>query len=122
MEYDQRVIIKFLLNERPDAGDIADRLQAQFDEHAYKLRMIQFRITEVWLGHQDLHDEIRTRRPSELQTFRPPLDDLDAKILTILNKSPFKSFYSITETLRVAHSTMLLYLHDSVGFRSFHLH
>jgi hypothetical protein len=37
MEYDQRIIIKFVLNERFDARDIADRLQAQFDEHAYKL-------------------------------------------------------------------------------------
>jgi hypothetical protein len=30
MEYDQRVIIKILLNERADARDITDRLQAQF--------------------------------------------------------------------------------------------
>jgi hypothetical protein len=28
MKYDQRVIIKFLLNERADDRDIADRLQA----------------------------------------------------------------------------------------------
>jgi hypothetical protein len=34
MEYDQRVIIKFLLNEETDARDIADRMQAQFGEHA----------------------------------------------------------------------------------------
>jgi hypothetical protein len=37
MEYDQRIIIKFVLNEKADARDIADRLQAQFDKHAYKL-------------------------------------------------------------------------------------
>jgi hypothetical protein len=35
MEYDQRMIIKFVWNEGTDACDIADRLQAQFDEHAY---------------------------------------------------------------------------------------
>jgi hypothetical protein len=50
MECDQRVIIKFLLNEEADASDIADRLHAQFDEHAYKLRTVQFWITEVWLS------------------------------------------------------------------------
>jgi hypothetical protein len=42
MEYDQRVIIRFLLNEGPDAYDIADKLQAQFGEHIYALRMIRF--------------------------------------------------------------------------------
>jgi hypothetical protein len=47
MEYDQRVIIKFAWNERTDACDIADRLQAQFDEHASQLRAIQFWIAEA---------------------------------------------------------------------------
>jgi uncharacterized membrane protein YpjA len=114
MEYDQRMILKFLLNEGADARDITDRVQAQFGEHVYKLRTVQFWITEVWLGRQDLHDEIHTERP--------PLDDLDAKILAILDKSLFESAHSITKTLRIVHSTVLLHLHDSVSFRSFHLH
>jgi hypothetical protein len=50
------------------------------------------------------------------------LDDLDAKILAILDKSPFESARSIAETLGIAHSTVLLHLHDSMSFRSFHLH
>jgi hypothetical protein len=37
MEYDQRVIIKFLWNEEADARKIADRLQTQFTEHSYQL-------------------------------------------------------------------------------------
>jgi hypothetical protein len=37
IEYDQRVIIKFLWNERADTRQIAARLQAQFVEHAYQL-------------------------------------------------------------------------------------
>jgi hypothetical protein len=114
MEYDQRVIIKFLLNERIDARDIADRLQAQFGEYSDKLRTFQFWITKARLGCQNLHDDICTGRPS--------LDDLDAKTLAILDKSPFESTRSIAEILRIAHSTVLLYLHDSIGFRSFHLH
>jgi hypothetical protein len=78
MEYDQRVIIKFFLKDRADARNIADRLQAQFRGHAYKLRTVQFWITEVELGCQGLHDEIRTGIL--------PLDDLDAKILAISDK------------------------------------
>jgi hypothetical protein len=114
MEYDQKMIIKFLLNKRSDVGNIADRQQAQFGEHAYQFRIVQFWITEIQLGRQDFHDEICTGIS--------PLDDLDAKILAILDKSPFESAHSIAETLCVAHSTVLLHLYDCIGFRSFHLH
>jgi hypothetical protein len=59
---------------------------------------------------------------NESRTRRSPLDDLDANILDILAKYPLESARSIAETLRVAHSTMLLHLHDYVNFRPFHLH
>jgi hypothetical protein len=42
--------------------------------------------------------------------------------MTRLNKYPFKSDHSISETLYIAHSTVLRHLHDSIGFRSVHLH
>jgi hypothetical protein len=113
MEYGQRVIIRFLGNERIDANQIATRLQAQFAGHAYKLRTVRFWIAEVCFGHQDLDDEIRTGRL--------PLDGLDAKILVILDKSPFKSAYSIAERLRVGHATVLEHLHVSICFKPFHL-
>jgi hypothetical protein len=47
MEYDQGVIIRFLSNERIAADEITTRLQAQFAEHAYKLRTVRFWIGEV---------------------------------------------------------------------------
>jgi hypothetical protein len=114
MEHDQRVIIRFLWNEQVNVHKMTHRFQAQLSEHAQTLRTIQFWITEAWLGCQDLFDEIRTRRP--------PLGNFDIKILAILHKSPFESARSISETLPVAHSTVLLHLQDSTGFRSFHLH
>jgi hypothetical protein len=108
MKCDQRVIITFLLNQRADARDIADRLQAQSGEHAYKVRTIQFWIAEACLGRQDFHDEIHAGRL--------PLDDFDVKIMAISDKSPFESARSIAEILHVAHSTVLPHLHDSIGF------
>jgi hypothetical protein len=58
MEYDQRVIIKFFLNEGGDARAPADRLQIRLDEHVYELRTVQFWIAEVRLSRQDIHYEI----------------------------------------------------------------
>jgi transposase len=114
MEHDQRVIIRFLSNERIAADEITTKLQAQFAKHAYKLRTVQFWIGEVRFGRQDLHDEIRTGRP--------PLDDVNAKSLAILYKSPSKSARSIAERLCISRTTVYNYLHLSIGFKSFHLH
>jgi hypothetical protein len=97
-----------------DCRQIAGRFQTQFGKNASQFRTVQFWITEIRLGRQDLHDAIRTGRP--------PLDDLDTKILTILDKCLFESAHSIAERLLIAHSTMLWHLHDSVDFKSFHLH
>jgi hypothetical protein len=110
MEYDQRVIIRFLSNEGICTHKITTRFQVQFGEHSYKLRTGQFWVAEVRFGRQDLHDEIRTGSP--------PLDDIDAKILTILNKSPFESAHSIAKRLAVTHGTALNHLHISIGFKS----
>jgi hypothetical protein len=108
------MIIRFLHNERADAHDTTQRLQAQFTQDAYALRTVQFWIDEVRRGRQDFHDENCMERP--------PLDDLDAKILDILDKSPFESTQSISKTLRVCLAIDLGRLYDSNGFRSFHLH
>jgi hypothetical protein len=113
MEYDQRVIIKFLWEERADTHQIAAKLQEQFAEHSYQLRTVQFWIAEIWRGRQDLHDEMRSGGH--------PLDGLDNKILAILDKSPFESAHSIAERLFVAHSTVLQHLQEWLGFKSFHL-
>jgi hypothetical protein len=42
IEYEQRVIIKFLFNEGDDARQIAERLRAQFHKDACALRTVQF--------------------------------------------------------------------------------
>jgi hypothetical protein len=56
MEYNRRVIIKFLFSERCDAGRIVERLEIQFHEDAYSLRSVQFRVAEIKRGREDLHD------------------------------------------------------------------
>jgi hypothetical protein len=108
------VIVKFLHDEKADVHDIAQRLQAEFAQDAYALRTVQFWIGEVRRGRQDIHGENCMGRPL--------LDDLDAKIPDILDKSPFESVRSIAENVRVGLTMVLRLLHDSISFRSFHFH
>jgi hypothetical protein len=82
-----------------------------------------FRIDESHDRYRPVDKDILSTLPiDEIRTGIHPLDDLDAKIRSILDKSLFKSAHSIVEILRVARPTVLLYLHDSIGFRSFHLY
>jgi transposase len=91
MEYERRVIIKFLFNEGADARQIAERLKAQFHEDAYALRAVQFWITELRRGREDIHDEPRMGSPSA--------ENLPTKIQELLNENPFESAWSMAEVL-----------------------
>jgi transposase len=113
MESEQRVIIKFLFNEGADAPQISERLRAQFHGDAYALRTLQFWITELRLGREDLHDEPRTGRPST--------ENHPTKIQELLDENPFESARSMAEILQVSHSTVLKHLHEDFRFQSFHL-
>jgi hypothetical protein len=113
MEYGQRVIIKFIVNDGLDAHQIAPKLAAQFGEDAYALRTVQFWIDEVRRAREDLHDAPRSGRPWE--------DDLAARIQSLLDENPFESACSMAETLHVSHATVLRYLHQELGFQGFHL-
>jgi hypothetical protein len=113
MDYDHRVIIKSLWNDAAEARQIGARLQEQFAEHSFEPRIVQFWIAEIRGVCQDLDNEICSERPR--------LDDRDSKILAILDKSLFESPHSIAERLAFVQSTVLRYLHESLGFKSFHL-
>jgi hypothetical protein len=62
MEYEQHVIIKFLFNEGASARQIAERLRAQFHKDVYALRTVQFWITLVRRGRENVHDELRNEK------------------------------------------------------------
>jgi hypothetical protein len=93
MAYDQRVVINNLWNEKVNAREIIQRFQPESGEESYALRMIQFWIRQLRRGRQDIHDD------PHLGRF--PFDDICAKTLVILEKSPFKSGQSIAKSLLV---------------------
>jgi hypothetical protein len=50
MEYEQRIIIKFLTNESVEAHEIHMRLNAEFGAQTYALRTIEFWVHEIQRG------------------------------------------------------------------------
>jgi hypothetical protein len=113
MEYEQRVIIKFLFNDGLDPRQIVEKLEAQFHKNGYSLRAVQFWSGEVRRGREDLRDVPRGGRASE--------EHITAKIQELLNQNPFDSGHPRPETLHISHSTVLKHLHDEVHFQSFYL-
>jgi cell division FtsZ-interacting protein ZapD len=61
MDFEQRVIIRFLFKEGVDANDIHMRLLAQFRDEASSLRSVQRCCQYVREGRELMHDEPRSR-------------------------------------------------------------
>jgi hypothetical protein len=91
MEYEQRVTIKFLVNDGLGTDEIEEKLKTQFPEDVYSLHTAQFWIAEVKRGHEDLHDGLRP--------WQPPAADLMRRIQEVLDYSPIASVRSIAEIL-----------------------
>jgi hypothetical protein len=86
-------------------------LRAQFHEDACALSTVQFWITELRRGREDLHDEPRTGRPSA--------ENLSTKIQELLDDNPLESARLMVEILQVSHSMVLQHLHENLQFQSF---
>jgi hypothetical protein len=81
MEYDQRVIIRFLCKERIASEDIHVHLEPQFGDATDSERSVRRWCKHARQGREDLHDE--------MQSGRPPMDFLDIRILALLDEQPF---------------------------------
>jgi hypothetical protein len=113
MQYEQRVIIRFLYNEEVPSKQITTRLRAQYDEDGYKLRTVQDWCTKSRMGRNELKDEKRGGRPV--------IDYVDTQILVCFEKEPFRSATSLAEELKVSVRTVLRCLHDSLRMKNYHL-
>jgi transcriptional regulator of aromatic amino acid metabolism len=113
MEFEQRIIIRFLYREHTESRDIHARLSAQFNDAADSLRSVQCWCQYIRQGHELPDDEPRSGRP--------PIDFLDIQILSSLEKQPLHSGHSLAEILDVSYTTILNHLRDSLGIKLFHL-
>jgi hypothetical protein len=99
---EQRVIIQFLLKENAKGDDIHRRPQTQFTDDTYNIRSSRSRYQFIRQGREDLHDDPRLGRP--------PIDFIDSKILSALERKPFHSANSLAEIMGTFYSTIIRHL------------
>jgi hypothetical protein len=56
MQYEQRMIIRFLANRKWDANNIAAALKKDFGQDVYALGTVLGWLVEIRRGRQDLHE------------------------------------------------------------------
>jgi hypothetical protein len=111
MEYDQRVIIRFLRKGRISPEDIHARLEAQLGDLTYSGRSVRQWCQYVLQGREDL--------PDEAPSGRLPTDFFDIQILALLDEQPLHSAYSTAEALIISYSTISSDLPGSLGMKIF---
>jgi hypothetical protein len=110
MEYEHRVIIRALFKENTNADNIHGRFQSQFTDDIYSIRSVRPAVSASDKGEKNLHGNPRSGRP--------PIGCIDAKILSALEKEPFRSTHSLAGVMYVSNSTIIRHLRDSLGMKN----
>jgi hypothetical protein len=91
---------------------IVAELAAVCHEDAFDENRMKYRLHEIKLHRPDLSD-----RPS---SGRPPLEDIDARILQVLEAEPWFLVRTIAEFLKIPALTVHLHLTTSLNMKSRH--
>jgi hypothetical protein len=112
MDLEQRHIIKFLRIEGLKLGEIAPELSSAYGPDAYTPPSLKYWLHRVKFGRTN----IRTQHAGG----RPPVDDIDAEMLSLLRKCLFSSVRTIGESLEIPVSTIDSYLVKKSGLKIFY--
>jgi hypothetical protein len=111
MDLEQLHIIKFSRIRSLKLGEIAKELSSAYDPDTYTPLSRKYWLHQIKLGRTDL----QTQHAGE----RPPLNDTDAKILSLLRKYPFFSVRTIAESLEIPALIIYSYLVQKIGLHNF---
>jgi len=106
-----RSVIKFLWIEEVPGPEIQRRLSMAYGDSAYSLTSVYRWIRLFKCGRTNVEDDERSGRP--------PIDDLDASIIHVLNHDPFSTVRVIADNLGVSVSTVYRRLTISLGLKSY---
>lgn len=93
--------------------EIAEKLFQHYGPNAYKYPTVKEWIRHFRLGKNTYENDPRSGRPK--------FNDIELKILKILDEDPFVSARSMARTLGVSDFTIRDRLHNSLGLKCLHL-
>jgi hypothetical protein len=112
MEIEQRDVVNYLHRKEMKWPAIVVELAAVYHEDTFDENRVKY-----WLHEIKLHCSNLSDRPSSGQ---PPLEDIDALILQVLEAEPWSSIRTIAEFLKIPASTVNLHLTTSLNMKSRH--
>jgi hypothetical protein len=113
MEIGQRDVVNRLHRKRMRLPAIGAELAAVYHEDAFDKNRVKYWPHEIKLHRSDLSDRPNSGRSS--------LEDIDARILRVLEAQPWSSVRTIAEFLKVPASAVPFHLTTSLNMKSRHL-
>jgi hypothetical protein len=110
IEIEQRDVVSYLHRKGMKLPAIVAELAAVYHEDAFDENRVKYWLYGIKLHHSDLSD-----RPS---SGRAPLENIDARILQVLEVEPWSSVRTIAEFLKIPASTVSLHLIISPNMKS----
>jgi hypothetical protein len=112
MEIEQRYVVSYFYRMGMKLAAIVAELAAVYHKDVCDENRVKYWPYEIKLHRSDLSDR--------LSSGRPPLEDIDARILQILEGEPWSSVRTIAEFLKILASTAHLHLTTSLNMKSWH--
>jgi hypothetical protein len=112
IEIEQRYVMSYLHRKGLKLPAIVAELAAIHHGDAFEENRLKYWLSEIKLHRSDLSD-----RPS---SGRPPLEDVDSRILQVLKVEPWYSVRVIAGFLKISGSTVHLHLATSLNMKSRH--
>jgi hypothetical protein len=108
----QRYLVSYLHHKGMKLPAIVVELAAAYHEDAFDENRVKYWLHEIKLHRSDLSDR--------LSSGRRPFEDLDARILQVLEAEPWFPIRTIAEFLKIPASTVHLHLTTSPNMKSRH--
>jgi hypothetical protein len=112
MDLERRYVVSHLDREGIKLPAVVAELAAAYHEDAFDEDRVKYYLHEIKVHRSDSSD-----RPS---SGRPPFEDIDARILQVLEAEPWSLVRTISEFLKIPASTVRLHLTTSLNMKSRH--
>lgn len=112
-EIEQRSVIHFYYKKGKTPQQIHPKLVAVYEKDAYTLKSVEYWYHQFKCGRNNVDDASKTGRP--------PLDDVDARILSTLNDYPFATLSMLSDACNCSIGTIYNHLTNILGYKNYTL-